>query len=300
MLVIYLLFLEKEKMYRFNRFYLVLSIVFSFLVPFIVIEGYSWASQELYGTGATTVDPLVTGHAVIEEQALSTETIVFIIYGLIASALVLRLIRNVYLILSRASKNKRIPFHSAELVLLKNNAVSHNFWNYIFINEEEYANQGIEKEVFAHELAHARQKHTLDILFIELLQAIFWFNPVLIIYRRAIQMNHEFLADEAVVLAYNNPRNYQLLLLDKISGNSRISLGNSLNYRITKKRLIMLALKPANRKTVLLKELAIIPAMLLAVFLFSAKVIAGDQAPAKAPLVDIDIPVSIEIIIPPG
>lgn len=305
MLVVYLLFLEKEKMYRFNRFYLLGSLVFSFLVPFIVIEDFSNSVLEL---------PSVVIPDFEKELALPTQIIVFVAYAFISSALVLRLIRNAYVILSRASVNQRIPFHSAQLVLVKNITISHTFWNYIFVDADEYASRSIAKEIFTHELAHAKQKHTLDVLFIKLLQAVFWFNPVLVLYRRAIQMNHEFLADEAVVQAYNNARNYQLLLLDKISGQGQITLSSGLNYRVTKKRLMMLALKTANRKSVLLKKFLVVPVVLTSVLFFSTKadiiplktnkdaisasVNTGSEKHGESPKVDIDIPVSIEIVPP--
>ena len=109
-----------------------------------------------------------------------------------------------------------------------------------------------------HELVHVTQKHTLDILFIEFLKAIFWFNPLFIFYKKAIQLNHEFLADEEIVKTYNNVPFYQNLLLQKSSEQQTIYLASNLNYLVTKKRLIMMT-KRTSQKIVLLKKVAVVP-----------------------------------------
>jgi beta-lactamase regulating signal transducer with metallopeptidase domain len=70
--------------------------------------------------------------------------------------------------------------------------------NTIFINQDDYHNRKIE-ELYTHELIHVTKKHSIDILIIETLKVLFWFNPIFIFYKRAIQLNHEFLADEKVV-----------------------------------------------------------------------------------------------------
>src|SRR5690606_39609713 len=62
----------------------------------------------------------------------------------------------------------------------------------------EYENNQIDQELFVHEKAHITQKHSLDILFIEALQILFWFNPLIYLYKKAMKLNHEFLADQKV------------------------------------------------------------------------------------------------------
>jgi len=126
------------------------------------------------------------------------------------------------------------------LILVEEKILPHTFLNYIFINKNDYENRKIEGELFTHELTHVRQKHTLDVLFIEILKTIFWFNPLLIFYKKAIQLNHEFLADEKVVTSYKNVPFYQSLLLEKASWNSNFYLASNLNFLVTKKRLIMM------------------------------------------------------------
>jgi hypothetical protein len=109
-----------------------------------------------------------------------------------------------------------------------------------------------------HELTHVTQKHTLDILFIEILKTVFWFSPIFIFYKKAIQLNHEFLADEKVVTSYNNVPFYQSLLLSKANKNPTFYLASNLNYLITKKRLLMMTKTTSNSKS-FAKKIILIP-----------------------------------------
>src|SRR5690606_28882516 len=145
--------------------------------------------------------------------------------------------------------------------------------NYIFINEEEYKASAIETRLISHELAHVHQKHTYDILLVELFFIFVWFNPIILFYKKAMQLNHEFLADEAVLNIYKSVADYQTLLLSKIGLINKIPLTNSFNYLITKKRLIMMT-KQVNKTRTLFKKIALLPLLSLLIFFFSTKVVA--------------------------
>jgi hypothetical protein len=119
------------------------------------------------------------------------------------------------------------------------------------------------------------QKHTLDILLIEILKVIFWFNPIFIFYKKAIQLNHEFLADEKVVQSHNNVPFYQNLLLSKANANPTYYLASNLNYSVTKKRLIMMT-KNTSKSRALLKKGMLIPLLTALVFSLCTKVVAQE------------------------
>jgi hypothetical protein len=154
--------------------------------------------------------------------------------------------------------NTPIHYKNAKLILVPEKTLPHTFLNTIFINETEYNNREIEAELYTHELTHVTQKHTLDILFIELLKTVFWFNPIFIFYKKAIQLNHEFLADEKVVTSYNNVPFYQSLLLSKANANPTFYLASNLNYLITKKRLLMMTKTTSSSKSIA-KKIILIP-----------------------------------------
>jgi hypothetical protein len=126
-----------------------------------------------------------------------------------------------------------------------------------------------------HELAHVKQKHSLDILMVELLQIVFWFIPILSIYRKAIKLNHEFLADTAVLKKHKNIVYYQQLLLATASFNSQHYLASSINYSVTKKRLEMMTKHTKKAKT-WIKSLVLIPLFSFLLYSFSETVKVTD------------------------
>ncbi|MBF4470629.1 M56 family metallopeptidase [Flavobacterium sp. HJJ] len=256
LLIFYHLVLEKEKMNQFNRFYLLFGIVFSFIVPFVTIEVIDKSADTLMQTNA-----VMTGEAAIvimPETVNYTAIIIWSIYSLVTLLLLFRFMRNILKINSKIKSNTIIDYKNAKLVLLKEKTLPHTFWNSIFINETDYRNRKIEAELYTHELIHVTQKHTLDVLFIEILKTLFWFNPIFIFYKKAIQLNHEFLADEKVVCAHDNVPFYQNLLLSKANENQPFYLASNLNYSITKKRLIMMT-KTVSKTRITLKKLTLLP-----------------------------------------
>jgi beta-lactamase regulating signal transducer with metallopeptidase domain len=213
LLAIYHLILEKEKMHQFNRFYLLFCLVFSFVIPFISIEIIDESVSALTHTNkGITANATMT---IVPETLDYTPIIIWSLYCIVTSLLLFRFVRNILRITSRTHFNTVINYKNGKLVLLKEKTLPHTFWNTIFINETEYRNRKIEEELYTHELIHVTQKHTLDVLLIEIVKTLFWFNPIFIFYKKAIQLNHEFLADEKVVNSFNNVPFYQSLLLSK-------------------------------------------------------------------------------------
>lgn len=272
LLAVYYLFLEKEKIHIFNRFYLLFSLVFSMVIPFITIEVIQEIAQPTVNPGNIQI---LQGNAVILEETNYLAIGLWSFYGLVTLVLTIRFFSNIIKISSKMKSNTPIAYKNAKLILVPEKTLPHTFLNSIFINETEYNNRQIEAELYTHELTHVTQKHTLDILFIEILKTIFWFNPIFIFYKKAIQLNHEFLADEKVVKSYNNVPFYQSLLLSKANENQTFYLASNLNYLITKKRLLMMT-KTTSKTKALLKKAMLMPIVATLLFLLCTKVVAQE------------------------
>ncbi len=275
-LLAYKLLLENTKMLVFNRFYLLFSLIISLLIPKINIE-----TEEI-----STILPIVAlpektnitefhniSNPTIDTEYISTNTYILIAYFIIVFMLSVRFTTNLKKLLTLIKLNKKITYEESEIVLIKENITPHSFLNYIFLNQKEYTQNAIEPEILIHELSHVRQKHSYDVLFIEIFQIIFWFNPFIILFRKAIQMNHEFLADAAVINSSNNLKRYQHLILAKVSNTNKINLTSQFNYSITKQRLIMMT-QTNSKKKVLLRVMALIPIIAITMYTFSTKTIA--------------------------
>jgi hypothetical protein len=123
-----------------------------------------------------------------------------------------------------------------------------------------------------HEQTHAKQKHALDILFIEMLQIVFWFNPLLYFIKKDIKLNHEFLADQAVINTGFNTKTYQQLLLAYSSNATDNPLANAINFSLIKKRFTVMKTKTS--KTALwLRSLILLPLLVITLYSFSEKII---------------------------
>lgn len=255
LLLVYFIVLEKEKIHVFNRFYLLFSLVFSFVIPFITIKITSNTPTLFSGR---ILPVLLINPNIVSESIPYLPIIGWTIYSITTLFLLIKFIRNLIEISSKIRNNPTETFQNSKLVLLEEKVIPHTFLNYIFINKVDYNNRKIEDELFVHELTHASQNHSYDILIIEILKNVFWFNPIFIFYKKAIQLNHEFLADEKVVNSYNNVPFYQNLLIEKASDNKTIYLASNLNYLVTKKRLIMMT-KHTPIATALFKKVALIP-----------------------------------------
>ena len=270
----YYLVLEREKIHLFNRFYLVGSIVISLVIPFVTFEIIE-IIPVTQNTELQIIDTILSSsnETIIQEKINYLPIILLSLYILTSSILIMRFVRNIWKLISKAISNPKVKYKNANLILLDEKTLPHTFLNYIYINFEDYNKRNIEDELYSHELVHVTQKHTFDILFIEFLKAIFWFNPLFIFYKKAIQLNHEFLADEEIVKTYNNVPFYQNLLLQKSCNVQTIYLASNLNYLVTKKRLIMMT-KSTSQTIAVLKKIAIVPILTGLIYFFCVEIIA--------------------------
>lgn len=280
----YHLVLEREKMHQFNRFYLLFSIVISFVIPFLTFEiikivpvVQNFEPLNTVITSSAIPENETQGNSLpIEEKINFMPYVLWSLYGLISFLLLIRFGKNIWKLIVKSSSNPYVKYKSANLILVEEKTLPHTFLNSIFINFDDYNDRNIEDELYTHELVHVTQKHTLDILFIEFLKVVFWFNPIFIFYKKAIQLNHEFLADEEIVKTYNNIPFYQNLLLQKGSGQQTIYLASNLNYLVTKKRLIMMT-KSTSQKIAVFKKIAIVPILAGLIYFFCVEVVAQEK-----------------------
>ncbi|MDT3403162.1 M56 family metallopeptidase [Mucilaginibacter terrae] len=260
---VYALLLQNKVIYGFNRFYLLFSICFSLVVPLVTVEQAVPAAQNMIKEQvANFKDDMLT---VIEGTSPQTEVkpktnygiyACVCIYILIATCLLVKFAVNMLKLTRLIKANERIAYNKSTLVLINDSIAPHSFLNYIFLNKDDYYSGRISNDILKHEQAHISQRHSIDILWIELLQAISWFNPVLILYRRAIRLNHEFLADAAVLRQKGDVKAYQHLLLHQFSQTNGLAIASSFNYSNTKKRLIMMTMNTSKGASVIARGTA--------------------------------------------
>lgn len=245
---VYRLLLKKEKAFHFNRIYLLLTILFSFGFPLIEFE--SKQVSELISSSdiiQQSITPLsnISGSNLIKVgsfQDPKTNTLVSIllgIYGFISFFLLIRFSRNLSSLLKLISNN-RLFKNDINFVLVNEEISPFSFFNYLFLNKEQYECGGVSKEILAHESIHGKQIHSIDILFIEVCLILFWFNPILWLYKNEISENHEYLADDAILKGGVDSQEYSNTILSSISTINQQALSCGFSFIQTKNRIKML------------------------------------------------------------
>jgi len=295
--LLYKLFLENEKMHRFNRFFLLFALVFGITAPLISFEiqpersiaGIQMQQMERVVNApaeavSRSVEPLITPKQdVLSKSEITTVTPesgsswsvgmadIFIgIYGLITLFLLARFVVGLIEIRNKVKAGTHKELDHATLVLLDEPITPQSFLNYIFLEKQQFESGDVEPEILNHELTHVRQFHSLDVFMAELLKVIFWFNPLMYLYKHAIQLNHEFLADEAVVSSGSSITGYQELLIRVSAGNTSLKTTSSINFAITKKRLRMMG-KSISKIKVGAIWLFLLPVSVALIIIFSAQ-----------------------------
>src|SRR5690606_37088939 len=145
------------------------------------------------------------------------------------------------------------------IIEVPNSTIACTFYRTIFLGEQ--LSKAERQHILSHELVHVKQKHSLDLVFFELLKVIFWFNPLIYIYQRRIATVHEFIADAAVVQV-TEKRSYYEQLLNSAFNTRNISFINQFfNHSLIKKRIIMLQ-KTRSKSISKARYLIIIPVIL--------------------------------------
>jgi TonB family protein len=168
------------------------------------------------------------------------------------------------------------------VVFVESNYSPFSFFNLIFINRKEMNQENI-REIIAHEQVHIRQKHSLDLILLELLTIVQWFNPVIWFYRTSVKSLHEYLADEGVLISGFDPVSYQQALLGQTLGIQVNDLTNNFNHSLLTKRFIMMTKNKSNQLAKL-KALLVAPlAFMLAVAFTTSPVMTALAQVEKSP-----------------
>ncbi|WP_396602997.1 M56 family metallopeptidase [Algibacter sp. R77976] len=268
----YKLVLENESIHTFKRFYLLGALILSFSIPLITFTQY----VEVIPRPLPELTSELSNNSIAQIGVSKKETsylpiILWSIYSIGVLIFSLKFVVNLYQLILKIKNNPKTKRNSFSYVLLQNNVVPHTFFNYIFLNKTKFETYNIPKEVLLHEETHAIQKHSIDVVFIEFLQILFWFNPVIYLIKQSIKLNHEFLADKAVLMQGADAKIYQTILLQFSSNTQDYQFASTINYSSIKKRFTIMKTQTSKRITVL-KSIIIMPLLAILIYSFSNEV----------------------------
>jgi TonB family protein len=291
----YCLFLNRDTHYTLGRVYLIFSCVIAFILPLTQLSILKPVIPEIEieaPVNQVTAIPVnmqqVKLVAPVRHFTFDDAMVYLYTAGVVIAFLILLFrLRKLY-ILTRSSHS--IYRDRYKLISLSEENTAFSFFNYLFIG----SNLPQAETVIAHEMVHIRQKHSVDIIFMEILKVINWFNPFIYLTQRSLKTIHEYIADEQTAAQEQDTITYSSFLLNNAYGIQGASIAHSFfNYNLLKKRIIMLN-KNRSGKLARLKYLAALPLcagmLCISTLVFSKDYGLIDLTPRKAaaalPMVD--------------
>ena len=254
-LIVFLLFykisLSNETFHRFNRFALLSIILFSIIIPGIDIN--RWNEPETSYVQTIIEEAVITpiedaiSVPVLENEDTDNGRYFILAFILYITGIVFFFFKNIYSFIKILRiTNSGIKEKSDDCIItITDMKVSPFSWmNHIVISRTDMEENG--REILAHEMAHVKNKHSLDLFLADICILIQWFNPAAWILKTELQNVHEFEADESVINNGIDAKNYQLLLIKKAVGSRLYSIANSFNHSKLKKRITMMMKKKSN------------------------------------------------------
>lgn len=232
--------------HHFKRFYLLFAVIVSVFIPFLHIPIV--AKEFVIPPMHVILQPLqvqndnVMYNTYQVEGANFWQLLAFISYGIVSLFLFKNFTLQVRKIILAKRNAKKVKTDSGIIFLQIGKVNPHSFFQYIFVSEDDYYEEKISPEIIQHEQLHARQLHSLDIILLELISCFFWINPFFYLYKQAVRLNHEYLADRKVV-ASTELHKYMQQILNYTKGENSLSLVSDIHFTNTKKRFIMMAKK---------------------------------------------------------
>lgn len=238
----YALLLRREKTFGYNRAYLLLALFLGLIAPSLHLENQVasilLAPVDLSALTTPTLENLVDVAPIsLDWNALT------LLYSLGFVFFTGRFLHSL-LKIQTIYKRSTVEVHpNYQLVTMQGAYPPFSFANLLFVPANLVADTNAYNCIITHEAAHIQQAHSIDILLVELLQIIFWFNPILILYKMALRDQHEYLADQAV-LRNTSITQYGHLLLDQ-SVSATLPLVHPFFHSSLKKRIIMMTTNSA-------------------------------------------------------
>jgi N-acetylmuramoyl-L-alanine amidase len=264
---LYFIFFRKTTFFVMNRIYLTAGLILSFAIPLLHLPV---ASDDLHlnavqflNSPSEVSGPVNTVNEVIRESnSFDFYKLIYGVYWIGLSFIITRLLFSLAVIVNLKRNSETDQSHN--LAILKSKTTQpFTFFYWIFLPKHE-----IHESIIEHEKVHVQQHHWVDLFLAELVHTVLWFNPVMILYKRAIKLQHEYLADCWVLKSGIAIESYLQCMLQQIHVDNNVRLVHRFFSQTIKNRIIMMTKNKTSRKMSLIYFLAL-PAISLLLISFS-------------------------------
>ena len=274
----YYFLLRKETFFTSNRWFLLTGLITSAILPSFFIEKIVFveAPKFVQNPVINTISNSVPTTEIIEKSIeIDWFQIGIYVYGIIALLLLLKVLFNLislFKVLDYKQLTKEDKFRYLDV---NENLSPFSFFNYIVYNSSLYSESELQS-ILLHEKIHSAQKHSFDVLITNLFSVLFWFNPFMYLYKKAVTQNLEYIADSEAIAQIDDKKAYQMALLKVVSHQNCLPITNHFYQSLIKKRIVMLNKNQSNKRNSW-KYAVIIPALVAFVIFFQVKVIAQEK-----------------------
>jgi beta-lactamase regulating signal transducer with metallopeptidase domain len=292
--LLYLVLLRKETFYVSNRWYLLVGLVTAIILPLITFTKTIWVNPEPISKFIEVI-PITDDKtsSPVSEAPIDWSLIFSAAYGLIAIVILLKVgfeIASFFFKIVKLNKEKEANY---TLIYANSTENPFSFFNYIVINPTLFSKEEFE-HILTHERIHAKQFHSIDVLFSKVFCALLWINPISWLYRKAMLQNLEFIADNQSLEEIDSKYEYQKTLLKVVVHQQIAGITNPFYQSLIKKRIIMLHKNQSDRRNAW-KYSLVLPLLGVFVFFFQVKVVAQEKQSTTKEIADKEIPFFIVI-----
>ncbi|MEJ7625975.1 MAG: N-acetylmuramoyl-L-alanine amidase [Ferruginibacter sp.] len=273
----YHLFLRNKVYHAYNRYYLLCAVILSLAVPLFQFDIYNSKDETqlqpiqilevLNNSDAYIEEVITTGHT----QNIELSDLLFAGYIAVSFVFLVSFFMLLFRVISLIRKSDKNSFNN--IILINSNAkgTPFSFFRYLFWNNQIDINTETGKHIFSHELAHIREKHSLDKIFLNVVLIFCWINPFFWLIRKELNMIHEFIADKKAVGQYDTAVLASMIIQTAYPTHNFL-ITNHFFYSPIKRRLKMLS-KYKSTRTTYFTRILVLPVllMLIAAFTFKAK-----------------------------
>ncbi len=267
--IAFLLLFQNQKHFTFNRIYLPVSLALSFVIPLITFTTIKYIEP------ITTSDSGSFAYLPAPGEIPQQPAFVFEWYHYLFGLYLLGTVGFLFhLLLSHLKAIKIIQKSRVQKIFNNLVNITHkdvhpfSFFSKIVVSEKTLSHPDLEM-IVSHENIHAREKHTIDILFTEIMFLFQWFNPFAWLLKDAVKNNLEYKTDYEIAKLYN-PQTYQLAMVTLADKQGIAPFLTALNGSQLKNRIVMMKKKTEN-KFAIVKQLAVLPLLAILVMGLSNK-----------------------------
>ncbi len=275
----YHLFLRNKVYHAYNRFYLLAAMAISLIAPLLNFnvlfhsgEAATKPVQLLQAVNSS--DEYMEGIVIYTQQNyLTTSQVLMLLYAIVSIVMLVLLVKVFLQIFTILKTNSSRTLHDVVFVQSDAKGTPFSFFKFIFWNKAIDINTPTGRRIFAHELAHVREKHSADKLFINLLLIVFWINPIFWFIKKELNLIHEFIADKKAI-ADNDAGALAAMIVQSAYPQHSYLLTSHFFYSPIKRRLKMLT-KYNNKKAGYLYRILALPVVLFLVAALTIKARSG-------------------------